>query len=88
MKNFLLNLLGKGPKETSRQGGQTRESIVSRLCLVSLICAMLLTLGAGNADAVHVGDEGFRFGFTSSRRRWPVHDRHNNWYLFAGRFLI
>ncbi len=52
--NFLLNLLGKGPKETSTQGGQRLGSIVSRLCVVSLICACMLTLGVGNAWGVDV----------------------------------
>ena len=45
---FLTNLFGQRSEKTTRQSGHTLESIVSRFSLVSLICACLLTLGAGN----------------------------------------
>ena len=50
MTNFTLltNLFGQRSEKTTRQSGHTLESIVSRFSLVSLICACMLTLGAGN----------------------------------------
>jgi|GEM_PF-3134479 len=73
--NFLLNLLGKGPKETSKQGGQTRESIVSRFSLASLICACMLTLGVGNAWGTVLFHE--TFGSVSSNTTWN-YNTHSN----------
>ena len=45
---FLLNLLGFNPDVTNRKSRHAIESIVSRLCLASLICLCMLTVGVGN----------------------------------------
>lgn len=46
---FLLNLLGFNPDVTNRKSRHAIESIVSRLCLASLICLCMLTIGVGTA---------------------------------------
>ena len=62
MKNlFLLNRSGMSPEVTCRNGRHAIESIVSRLCLASLICLCMLTVGVGNAwgdvtDEITVSD--------------------------------
>ena len=49
MKNKnLLNLVGRKSYEQTRKGRYTLDSIVSRLCLVSLLCVLMLTVGVGN----------------------------------------
>lgn len=50
MKNlFLLNRSGMSPDVTSRKGRHSLDPILSRLCLASLICLCMLTIGSGNA---------------------------------------
>lgn len=44
---FLLNRSGMSPEVTCRKGRHAIESIVSRLCLASLICLCMLTVGVG-----------------------------------------
>lgn len=49
MKNlFFLNRLGFNPDLTTRQSRVDSVSIASRLCLASLICLCMLTIGSGN----------------------------------------
>lgn len=48
MKNlFLLNRSGMGPDVMSRKGRYSLDPILSRLCLASLICLCMLTIGVG-----------------------------------------
>ena len=48
----LLNLVGRKSYEQTRKGRYSLDSILSRLCLVSLICVLMLTIGFGNAWAI------------------------------------
>ena len=45
---FLLNRSGMSPEVTCRKGRHAIGSILSRLCLASLICLCMLTIGSGN----------------------------------------
>ncbi len=55
MKNlFLLNRSGMSPDVTSRKGRHSLDSILSRFCLVSLICLCMLTIGSGNVWGANV----------------------------------
>ena len=46
---FLLNRSGMSPEVTCRKGRHSLDPILSRLCLASLICLCMLTVGVGNA---------------------------------------
>ena len=49
MKNLiLLNRSGMSPDVMSRKGRYSLDPILSRLCLASLICLCMLTIGSGN----------------------------------------
>ena len=43
----LFNQSGENPDVTSRKGRHSLDPILSRLCLASLICLCMLTIGSG-----------------------------------------
>ena len=71
--NLLLNLVGreKSYKQARRSRGSL-DSIVSRFCLASLICTLLLTVGVGNARADSQSFDKDDFSSSTSSTKTPI----------------